>query len=340
MNNPLLHQPISIKNIKLKNRLVMPPMQISKGSEEGHASRATLDYYAEKSAGGHIGLIIAEHMYVSQEGKAHRGQLSIANDACLEGLTALVNAVHANGTPIFAQISHAGGVASRERTGKEVLGPSAAVLQRDGSVLTDAEDAEELPRAMTDEDIQKVVADFTAAAVRAKRAGFDGVEIHSAHGYLLNQFFSPLINLRDDEYTGTTIEGRLRLHLQIVRSIRDAVGDDYPIALRLGSCDYLPGGITLEDSVAAANILQNAGVDLVDVTGGLLGYTNPACKEPGWFSELSASIRNAVDVPVLVTGGVKTAEDAERMLRNGDADLVGVGRAIMRDSEWAARAMA
>lgn len=132
------------------------------------------------------------------------------------------------------------------------------------------------------------------------------MEIHSAHSYLLNQFYSPLTNRRTDNYTGSTLEGRLRIHLEIIRSIREAVGEDYPIALRLGAIDDLPGGTTLEDSVRAAGILQAAGIDLLDISGGFCGPYRPGHKEQGYFGELTEAIKKEVTVPVLLTGGITT----------------------------------
>ena len=153
-------------------------------------------------------------------------------------------------------------------------------------------------------DIQKVVYDFTSAAIRAKQAGFDGVEIHSAHGYLLNQFYSPLTNKRTDEYNAQTLNGRLKLHKEIIKSVRNAVGDNYPIAIRLGACDYMDGGTTLQDSITAAKLLEQAGVDLLDISGGFCGYIKPNCKEQGYFREITQAIKAVVNIPVILTGGI------------------------------------
>lgn len=192
---------------------------------------------------------------------------------------------------------------------------------------------------MTAQDIQKVVMDFAQAARRAKQADYDGVEIHSAHGYLLNQFFSPLSNRRTDAYAGNTLEGRLRLHLEILAAIRTEVGNEYPIALRLAACDFMEGGITPEDAVWAAKRLESAGLDLLDISGGFGGYTNPGHMEPGYFSPLSQTVKQAVNIPVLLTGGVQTGTDAECLLEDGKADLIGVGRALLKNSAWAKEAI-
>lgn len=177
----MLSTPITIKNMKLKNRLVMPPMATSRAAADGTVTQQILNDYGEKSAGGCIGLIITEHSYVSMEGKAGKGQLSIAEDKDIEGLRLLSGLLHKNGSRVMAQLSHAGGAARSSITGKPVLG--ACAVKMPGTEFAPAE--------MSCTDIQKVIADFTAAALRAKAAGFDGVELHSAHGYLLNQFYSP-----------------------------------------------------------------------------------------------------------------------------------------------------
>lgn len=336
----LLNTGLKIQNMELKNRLVMPPMAISRADENGKATQKTLAYYAEKSAGGYIGLMIAEHGYVSPEGKAGKGQLSISEDSDLQGLQKIVSAVHQNDTKIMAQLNHAGAATTPEISGREQLSASAGRMPK-GSMTAPRESITmPLPKEMSAADLEKVIGDFTKAALRAKKAGFDGVEIHSAHGYLLNQFYSPLTNKRTDAYTGSTLGGRIRLHLEIIRSIREAVGKDYPLALRLGACDYMAGGSTAEDSILAAGEFETAGIDLIDISGGFCGYVNPMIHTPGYFGELSKAIKDNVSIPVVLTGGIADAETAERLLQQGAADLIGVGRAILKDSEWAKRAMA
>ncbi len=330
----LLDTSIKIGEMELKNRLVMPPMAISKADSQGRITEQTLDYYNEKSSGGFIGLIITEHSYISREGKAGKGQLSIAEDSDIQGLKRIVSIVHQNGSKIMAQINHAGGAASYDITGLEQISASPVKLP-EGSMTASKNSGSSPPREMNTADIEKVKQDFTSAALRAKAAGYDGVEIHSAHGYLLNQFYSPLTNKRTDIYNGYTITGRIRLHLEIIRSIRKAVGRDYPVALRLGACDYMTGGTTLEDSVLAAREFEKAGIDLLDISGGFCGYIHPSSRKQGYFGELSKAVKENVSVPVILTGGVNDAENAESLLEQGKADLIGVGRAILKDSGWA-----
>lgn len=327
-----LNTPFEIKGMEIRNRIVMPPMATAKSESNGKVTEKLCEYYDEKSKGGYIGLIITEHSYVSPEGKAGRGQLSIAEDSDIEGLSKLVSVIHKNHTKAIAQISHAGAAAKREITGYAPLSASTVRLPKSSI-------SEEMPMEMTSQDIEKVVSDFSHAAKRAKEAGFDGVEIHSAHAYLLNQFYSPIMNKRTDEYNGMTIDGRIRLHLEIIKAIRNVVGKDFIVALRLGACDYMDGGTTIADSILAAEKFEAAGIDFLDISGGLCFYTKPGAKEQGYFSEISEAIKKKVSIPVMVTGGITDATVAEQILSDNKADFIGVGRAILRDSKWAKNAV-
>lgn len=338
-----LNTPIQVGKTLLPNRLVMPPMATARSTEQGEVTDDLCRYYAQRAQGGFVGLIITEHCYVSPEGKARPGQMSISRDSDIPGLTELAKAIHsAGGSRVFAQISHAGAAARREVTGLAPIGPSALLFAGptpNGITFADETAEGERPRAMTGEDIARVTADFASAARRAKEAGFDGVEIHSAHAYLLNQFYSPLTNLRTDAYGGAGLEGRLRLHLEVLRAVRVAVGPDLPIALRLGACDYMPGGTTAQESAEAAALLEAAGLDLLDISGGLCSYTCPDTDAPGYFAPLSRAAKGRVGIPVLLTGGVKDPFAAERLLEEGSADLIGVGRPLMQDAAFAQKAM-
>lgn len=328
----LLNTPMKIGKIEIKNRLVMPPMATAKAKDDGKVSRSLCEYYEERAKGGYIGLIILEHSFINPVGKASKGQISFANDYDKEGLQTLVSTIHNNHTKVFAQLNHAGGKAKQEVTGYSPLSASAVAIPGTQPI-------EVLPKEMTEEDIQTVIDDFVQAALRAKVVGFDGVEIHAAHGYLLNQFFSPLTNKRRDQYTGKTLEGRMKLHIEIIKAIREAVGETYPIAIRLGACDYMDGGVTIQDSIIACKKFEEAGVDLLDISGGFCTYIHPEKKEQGYFRELSEAIKQEVSVPVIVTGGIVDGRVAEQLLKEGVADMIGVGRAILKDVQWAKHAM-
>ena len=157
--------------------------------------------------------------------------------------------------------------------------------------------------------------------------------------YKRQQFYSPLTNKREDQYNGYSLEGRIRLHLEIIAAVRQAVGSDFPIALRLGASDYATGGATIEDSILAGEAFEQAGVDLLDISGGLTSYINPNNSAQGYFSDLTEAIKKKVSIPVLLTGGIIDAAAAEKLLQEEKADMIGVGRAILKDSEWAKRTM-
>ena len=186
---------------------------------------------------------------------------------------------------------------------------------------------------LSPEEIAEIIRAFTEAALRAKSAGYDGVEIHSAHGYLPNQFYSPLTNRRADDYGGS-LENRMRFLTETVRAVRSSVGTRFPISVRLGGCDYMEGGSTIADSVQAAIMLQQAGADLLSVTGGMCRYTREDHSEPGYFRDMSSEIKRSVTIPVLLTGGVQTVDEAEALLMEQAADLIGIGRAILKNPNW------
>ncbi|MBS5956245.1 MAG: NADH:flavin oxidoreductase [Clostridiales bacterium] len=327
----LLNKSITIKSVTISNRIVMPPMATSKAAN-GDVTDQLIDYYDEKSKGGYIGLIITEHHYVSKDGMASEGQVSISRDEDVAGLKKIADVIHKNGSKVIAQINHAGSSASQEITGCEPISAS-PIINVGLSAKTQL-----IPREMDRDDILRVVKSFADAAKRVKEAGYDGVQIHSAHGYLLNQFYSPLGNKRLDEYGGT-IDGRIKIHLEIIRAIREVVGDDFLLSLRLGASDYMEGGSTMEDGVYASKKFQEAGIDLLDISGGYNGFIRKDTNEPGWFSDATSAIKKEISIPLILTGGVTDVKDAEHLLKEGKADFIGIGRAIFKDSKWAEKAM-
>lgn len=322
-----LEKPIIINHTELKNRIVMPPMASAKSSESGLMTDELTAYYTERAE--NTGLIITEHSYVMPEGRASERQVSVCSDEAVSGLAGLARALHQAGTKAIVQINHAGAAAKPADPSCHTKAPSA--VQRPGRVN------EAVPEEMTKEDIEAVVSAFAAAALRVKKAGFDGVEIHSAHGYLLNQFYSPLTNLRRDEYGGT-LENRMRIHREILRAVREKTGDEFLISVRLGGIDYIEGGSTSDDAVRASRILAACGADMISLTGGMKGYVNPDDDSPGYFRDMSVPVKKAVSVPVLLTGGIHTAQEAEQLLAEGAADLIGIGREMLKNPRWAKEA--
>ena len=323
-----LLKPLQVRSMNLANRLVMPPMATAKAELDGKASQALLDYYEEKSRGGYISLIIIEHSYITSEGKASINQLAISHDSVIPGLRKLADVIHRNGSKAALQINHAGSAAQKEVIGTIPLAPSATQNPRRG----------DMPRELSLKEIGDIVNAFKDASRRVREAGFDAVELHCAHGYLLNQFLSPLTNKRTDEYGGD-ISNRIRIHLRVIQAIRASVGPDFPVQVRLGASDYTEGGTTIEDSKIAARAFEKAGVDIIHISGGFVGYTPPGLTGQGYFANLSEAIKSAVSIPVILTGGITEVEAAEKFLAEKKADLIGVGRAILQDSTWAKRAI-
>lgn len=324
-----LPEPLQAGSLLLKNRLVMPPMATSKAEADGRVSQAILDYYAEKSLGGYISLIIIEHSFITPEGRASEKQLSVAEDKVIAPLKELADLIRKNGSKAVMQINHAGSAAPPESIGMAPVAPSPVANPRKGEIV---------PRELSTNDIKDIVKGFQLAARRVQEAGFDGVEIHAAHGYLLNQFLSPLTNKRTDEYGGDILN-RIRIHLEVIKAVREAVGESYPLLLRLGASDYIDGGTSLEDSQRAAREFEKAGVDILDISGGFLGYTIPGAAGQGYFAPLTEAIKKVVSIPVILTGGITEAQAAEQLLAGRKADLIGVGRAILKDSDWAKNAI-
>jgi 2,4-dienoyl-CoA reductase-like NADH-dependent reductase (Old Yellow Enzyme family) len=246
----------------------------------------------------------------------------------MDGLRKLADTIHKNGPKTAMQINHAGSAASEEITGTKPVAPSAVLNPRKGS----------MPRELTCSEISNIVEAFGNAARRVKAAGFDAVEIHSAHGYFLNQFFSPLTNKRTDEYGGD-VYNRIRIHLQVIEAVRKAVGNDFPILLRLGASDFTEGGTPIEDSQMAAREFEKAGIDILDISGGLSGYSVPGLAGQGYFAPLTEAIKKVVSIPVILTGGITEIQAAEHLMAEKKADLIGVGRAILKDSKWAQKAI-
>ena len=320
----MIKEPLIVKNTRFLNRIAMPPMASEK-TENGRVTEAHHRYYTKRCGSGHIGLVITEHMYIMPQGQASPGQIYIGADDCIEGLRGLTDAIHEGGAKCFAQINHAGFKAPVSLTGeKPVSASDEPQLLKSGDVA--------YPKALEKDEIKNITAAFAAAARRAKDAGYDGVEIHGAHGYLLCQFYSPLTNFRGDEYGGS-VSNRVRFHLEVISAVREAVGEDFLVAIRMGGCDYMEGGSTIEECVEACQLFERAGVDIIDLSGGMCGFL-PTGKAAPYFEDMAKAVKAVVNVPIIVTGGVEDGETAERLLREKACDMVGIGRALLKDAQW------
>jgi len=308
---------LKAKGLTLKNRIVMPPMQTGLATTEGAVTDDLVGHYVRRSKA--LGLLIVEHSYISLGGRLTEKQLGIWDDGLVPGLEKLSRSIHATGTPVVIQINHAG-----RRSIMKPVAPSS-------SPDSDA-------RELRGEEIEALAEAFVMAAERAIRAGFDGVEVHGAHGFLLNQFFSPLTNRRRDEYGGS-LENRMRFPLEVVKRVKERVGGKL-LLYRLGSDDLDPAGIRIEDSQKLAVKLEEAGVDIMDVSGGLCG-SRPAHLQhiQGYFIPQAQQIKKVIDMPVIGVGGIKESEYANKPIREGRVNLVAVGRMLLKDPDWAIKAI-
>ena len=255
-----------------------------------------------------------EHHYVDIKGKASKGQLSIDKDECIQGLSEIANIIHNKAYVVQINMQ----VASLLHiTGYKIIAPSPLIHPK----------STEIPEEMSIADINHVKKAFRNAARRVKKAGFDFVEIHGCHGYLINQFLSPLTNARLDEYGGIRAN-RIKFALEIVQEIREEVGDQFVIFYRIAADDNMENGITIDDAKYLAVKLVEAGVDVLDVSQGLAG-SRPVTNQQGFFVHLAEGIKSVVNIPVITTGGITDAKFAYHVIKDGKADLVGIGRAIL-----------
>lgn len=322
-----LLDPISIRHLELKNRIVLPPMATTKSRDDGAVTDSVVEHYVKMAQGG-VGLIIVEHAYVFPSGKASGGQLGIYQDELLPGLRELAQAIRQSGSKVGIQINHAGSRTSAEVIGMQPLGPSDVPVPGD----------EEVPRPASADELEEISSGFASAARRAVQAGLDLVEIHGAHGFLLSEFLSPFTNRRSDRYGGS-FENRCRFPLEVVNKVRQAIGHDFILFYRLGADDLIPGGLTITDSTRFASLLAAAGVDCLDVSGGLCGSAPQRLQSiSGYFVPLAEAIKEVVDIPVIVAGGITEPKFADKLIRAGKVDLVAVGRAQLKDPEWVGRA--
>ncbi|MFQ6087109.1 MAG: NADH:flavin oxidoreductase, partial [Candidatus Bathyarchaeia archaeon] len=289
-----LLDPLEVKGLTLKNRIVMPPMHTGLATTEGAVTDNLVEHYVRRSKA--LGLLIVEHSYVSLGGRLSERQLGIYEDGLVHGLEKLSSSIHATGTPAVIQINHAGRSANMEITGMQPVAPSSS----------------ENARELRVEEIEALTESFALAAERAIRAGFDGVEVHGAHGFLLNQFFSPLTNRRRDKYGGS-LENRMRFPLEVVERVKEKVRGRL-LLYRLGSDDLDPAGTQIEDSQKFAVKLEEAGVDIMDVSGGLCGSRPDQLQNrQGYLIPQAQQIKEVINIPVIGVGGITEPEYANKL---------------------------
>jgi len=278
-------------------------------------------------ADGGVGMIISSHAYVSPEGQASPWQLGIYKDELVEGLGKMTAAVHAAGGKIVAQLAHAGQAAAASLSGRTPM------------VVSDFAGLMKSPRQeITAPDIRHIITDFADAARRAKASGFDGVQLHAAHGYLLNQFLSPAFNRRQDEYGGS-VANRARIVLDVLRAVRETVGRDFPILVKMNSQDFIENGLTLPDSVQVAELLAAVGIDAVELSGGMVGSAKLMPSRTGinseeteaYFREEARAFKKRISVPLILVGGLRSLEVAETLMEEGVADYISMCRPFIRE---------
>ena len=322
-----MFEPGRIGSLHVRNRLIMPAMATNFASAHGEPTERLVSYYEARARGG-VGTIVIENASVDEPvGGNGTVQLRIDHDRFIPGLSMLVGRVQEEGAAVALQINHAGAVANPQRTGVPAVGPSDVSWT----------DASPRPTPLALDEIERTIERYAQAAVRAQRAGFDAVEVHGAHGYLIAQFLSPVTNRRTDAYGGS-VEKRWRFAIDVVRAVRDAVGTDYPILFRLSGDEFLPGGRTLDESVEQSASLVDAGIDGLSVSAGTAAnpevQLEPIAYEEGWRAYLAASIRKAISVPVITAGVFRNPKTVEDALEEGAADFVAIGRGLIADPEW------
>jgi 2,4-dienoyl-CoA reductase-like NADH-dependent reductase (Old Yellow Enzyme family) len=317
-----LFQPFMIGNLELRNRFVRSATWDGSADESGAVTDRSVALY-ENLAQGEIGLIVTGHAFVSRLGQATPGQYGIYSDEMIPGLRRLANVVHKHGGKVAVQIAHAG--------------INSGYLQARNTPAMAVSSAPEAPRAhreMTADEIEGVKADFSNAARRALEAGFDAVQLHGAHGYLMSQFLSPITNRRQDGWGGTP-ENRRRFHIEAVRQIRRVVGVDFPVFIKFGVKDDEEGGLQLHDGLAAAQQMVEAGLDAIEVSGGV--GMSPVSKGEAYFRDRAAAVKQAVAVPVIAVAGIRSLETANSIVDRGEADLISMCRPFIREPGLIAR---
>lgn len=321
---PDIFAPASIGKLEIRNRFVRSATWEGLAAPDGACTPEVINVLAELARGG-VGLIISSHTYVSPEGQATGRQLGIYDDNAAKTLEPLAAAVHKEHGRVALQLAHAGILAFTKETGQPALAVSAVEGLRKSPV-----------REATRDDIALLVEAFSAAALRARAAGFDAVQVHAAHGYLLSQFLSPAFNRRTDEYGGP-VENRARCLLEIVAGIRKSLGKDFPVLVKLNSRDDVENGLVLEDSIKAGKMLAEAGVDAIELSGGTLisGKLSPSRvkidspEKEAYFREAARVFKKEVPLPLILVGGIRSFATAHALIKSGTADFVSMSRAFI-----------
>jgi len=320
-----LFTPLTLRGLTLRNRILMPPMCMYCADTDGIATDWHLSHYHARAQGG-VGLILTEATAVEPRGRISINDLGLWDDAQVAPFARIAKLVHAEGAAFGVQLAHAGRKAwSAERGfGPETpVAPSAIAYNDDSNT----------PHALSLDEIDELVQRWQAAAQRAEAAGLDVVEIHAAHGYLIHEFLSPLANYRDDEYGGD-LPNRMRFLLRVVDVVRAVWPAEKPLFVRVSAHDWVEGGLTLDDTVVIARVLREYGVDLVHCSGGGMSGARPPATGPGYMIPFAERVRREANIPTTAVGLITAPELADSIIRNGQADLVALGRELLRHPHW------
>jgi 2,4-dienoyl-CoA reductase-like NADH-dependent reductase (Old Yellow Enzyme family) len=321
-----LFEKSNINGLSLANRFIFSATWDGNADDNGFCTQRNIDMLVERARGG-VGLIVTGMAFVKPEGKAAPWQLAVCGDEFVPGLTEMAQAVHNTQTKVILQLAHGGCYAPTALTGQEVVGPS-------------VNDTDKFPqcREMTSYEIDQVVEAFGKAAGRAKKAGFDGVQLHAAHGYLLSQFLSPFFNKRTDNYGGS-IENRARILLEAFQAVRNEVGEQFPVLVKINSEDFVEGGLTADEMLRVCAMLQVEGVDAIEMSGGTV-YASGAfsCCRVGqdqdvYYIEAAARYKERIGVPLFLVGGIRSPEQTEAIFRARLADYVSICRPLIREPD-------
>ena len=309
----------TVRNWVFHNRYACAPFDIGRASDEGIITDELLSIYGRRKGPS---LMVAEQAYINPAGQWRKNQIAVDRDECIPGLTELAAVIHRNGQVAVLQINHAGSTADPALTKMEAEAPSAIVhplLKRS------------TPKRLEITDLERIREEFVHAALRLKKAGFDGVELHSCHGFLLSQFLSPLTNDRTDRYGGN-LENRSRFLMEVTAAVREAVGEDFLLMVRLGLDDFLPGGFTLSEGCKVAERLQEAGIDILDTSSGL--KPAPLFSGNAFFRDMFRTVKQHVNVPVMGSGQLEDIDTAAEMVENGEIDFIGLARSILKQPDY------
>lgn len=322
----ILFKPIEIGSMKVKNRFVVPAMGTELCNPDGSVSQRLIDYWSTKAKGGY-GFLIVEYANVDPLGKAAPLQLGIWKDEFIPGLKSLTDEIHKNDVKVAVQLHHAGRETISYITGSQPVAPSPVPCPR----------LKEMPRELSTKEVYELIEKFGDAALRAKRAGFDAVETHGAHGYLVAQFISAYANKRTDEFGGS-FSDRMRFATEIIKNIKKKAGNDFPVCFRISGDERVPGGRTIEESKIAAKALEEAGADMLNVSTGVYASAPwiiaPAAVPPGYNAGAAAEIKKSVQIPVMAVGRINHPALAADILHTGMADLIALGRESLADPEF------